>query len=238
MVAGPDRGGARRRARQPRAACARGCEPPTRRRTTRGSTPSRVIPNTINEFPSFSFVLGDLHAHVVALPFTRARADVRAAGRAARPARRPALASGRGGARRGRSRSARCTRSTRGRIPVAAGAAGRRGRSSWLRDPRSEGRRGYAWSGSALVLVASFVLILPFVLNFDPEARGIGDRRTTRRPFAQVAGRHGADLRHPRVAADRPPTRAGCSLARHAGAGSAGAWRAASSPARCWRRRT
>ncbi len=32
-------------------------------------SPSRVIPNTINEFPSFSFVLADLHAHVLALPF-------------------------------------------------------------------------------------------------------------------------------------------------------------------------
>ena len=32
--------------------------------------PSRVIPSTINEFPAFSFILGDLHAHVLALPFT------------------------------------------------------------------------------------------------------------------------------------------------------------------------
>src|SRR3954466_2363657 len=32
--------------------------------------PSRVIPDTINEFPAFSFILGDLHAHVIALPFT------------------------------------------------------------------------------------------------------------------------------------------------------------------------
>ena len=31
--------------------------------------PSRVIPNTANEFPSFSFLLGDLHAHVLAAPF-------------------------------------------------------------------------------------------------------------------------------------------------------------------------
>ncbi len=31
--------------------------------------PSRVVPNTINEFPAFSFVLADLHAHVLALPF-------------------------------------------------------------------------------------------------------------------------------------------------------------------------
>ncbi len=31
--------------------------------------PSRVIPGTINEFPAFSFTLSDLHAHVLALPF-------------------------------------------------------------------------------------------------------------------------------------------------------------------------
>ncbi|HKV83515.1 MAG TPA: DUF2298 domain-containing protein [Ktedonobacterales bacterium] len=32
-------------------------------------SPSRVVPSTINEFPAFSFVLADLHAHVLALPF-------------------------------------------------------------------------------------------------------------------------------------------------------------------------
>ena len=32
-------------------------------------SPSRVITGTINEFPAFSFILSDLHAHVLALPF-------------------------------------------------------------------------------------------------------------------------------------------------------------------------
>lgn len=31
---------------------------------------SRVIPDTINEFPFFSFIYADLHAHLMALPFT------------------------------------------------------------------------------------------------------------------------------------------------------------------------
>lgn len=31
--------------------------------------PSRVIPRTINEFPFFSFLLADLHAHVMVVPF-------------------------------------------------------------------------------------------------------------------------------------------------------------------------
>lgn len=31
---------------------------------------SRVIPNTINEYPAWSFVFGDLHAHVIAMPIS------------------------------------------------------------------------------------------------------------------------------------------------------------------------
>lgn len=34
------------------------------------ATPTRIIPYTINEFPLYSFLLGDLHAHYLDLPFT------------------------------------------------------------------------------------------------------------------------------------------------------------------------
>ena len=32
-------------------------------------TPSRIIPDTINEFPFFSFLLGDMHPHMLAVPY-------------------------------------------------------------------------------------------------------------------------------------------------------------------------
>jgi uncharacterized membrane protein len=77
--------------------------------------PSRVVPGTINEFPWFSFLLADLHAHVLALPFT-----LLAAGFSVQVALF-GHARGRGCARcwrrwSPRSRSGRCMRSTRGRI--------------------------------------------------------------------------------------------------------------------------
>ena len=136
--------------------------------------PSRVIPDTINEFPWFSFTLGDLHAHVLAIPFTLAGARVRAAGRARRPARRR-----RAGAARPRRwppgwRSARCTRSTRGRIPSSPACWCWRSRSGCDRR-RARGRRAYAVVWTALVLLASVVLVLPFLARRStPAARGIG----------------------------------------------------------------
>jgi YYY domain-containing protein len=147
--------------------------------------PSRVIPDTINEFPSFSFLLGDLHAHVLALPFTvlalafalqlalaGPRGDV--VWRAVGEALAAALAIGALYAINSWS------------YPVAAGLLAA-GLVVWLRDPASERRRGFGLVWLGLVLIGSFVLILPFVLNFNPEARGVGIVHA-RRPFTKWLG--------------------------------------------------
>ena len=144
--------------------------------------PSRVIPDTINEFPSFSFLLGDLHAHVLALPFTvlalAFAMQVALSGprgdllwRAVAEAFAAALAVGTLYAINSWS------------YPVAAGVLAA-AVVVWLRNG---GPRGFPLVWLGLVLVASFVLVLPFVLDFDPEARGIGVV-ATRRPFGKWMG--------------------------------------------------
>ena len=194
--------------------------------------PSRVIPDTINEFPSFSFVLGDLHAHVLALPFTVLALAF---------AMQVALSGPRGDLLWRSVAEAFAAALAVGMLyainswsyPVAAGVLAA-AVVVWLRNG---GPRGFPLVWLGLVLVASFVLILPFVLDFDPEARGIGVVET-RRPFGEVAGRHDADLRHPRVAAGaalrRPPAPVAEPLALdRLGRGRRRWW-----PDRCWPRRT
>ena len=125
--------------------------------------PSRVIPGTINEFPWFSFLLGDLHAHVLALPFTALALGF---------ALQVALDGPRGGAvlrgiGRGAGRRARDRRAVRDQLVVVPG--GRRPAGAGGRDldasPESAGRRVYAVVWLVLVLLASVVLILPFRLT-------------------------------------------------------------------------
>jgi YYY domain-containing protein len=147
--------------------------------------PSRVIPGTINEFPWFSFLLGDLHAHVLALPFAvlglafalqvtlvGPRGD--AVWRGAAEALAAGLAIG--------ALYAINTWS----YPVVAGLLVL-AVVSWLRAPESAGRRAYAIVWVGLVLVASVVFVLPFLLDFDEAAEGIGwvDER---RSFTRFAG--------------------------------------------------
>jgi len=141
--------------------------------------PSRVIPDTINEFPSFSFLLGDLHAHVLALPFTVLALAF---------AMQVALYGPRGDLLWRSVAEALAAGLAVGILyainswsyPVAAGVLAA-SVIVWLRGDGA-GRRGYGVVWLALVLVASFALVLPFVLTFDPESRGIGIV-DVRRPF-------------------------------------------------------
>ena len=146
---------------------------------------SRVIPGTINEFPWFSFLLGDLHAHVLALPFTLVALGF---------ALQVTLAGPRGDAVLRGVAEALAAGLALGVLyavnswsyPVTAGLLVL-AVASWIASPGSAGRRSYALTWLLLVLLASVVLVLPFWLGFDPAARGIGvvDER---RPFARFAG--------------------------------------------------
>ena len=160
------------RARQPRgrARVAAGRRPAGRLRLVRAS---RVIPDTINEFPSFSFMLGDLHAHVLAIPFTLLALAF--ALQVALDGPRGDLALARG--RRGAGRGARDRRAVRDQLVVVSGrrrAAGRAPSSSGCAGPRRTGGARSAPSGPCSCSSPGVVLVLPFWLNFDPAARGIG----------------------------------------------------------------
>jgi YYY domain-containing protein len=134
--------------------------------------PSRVIPGTINEFPWFSFLLQDLHAHVLALPFTLVALGF---------ALQVVLGGPRGDAVWRGAAEALAAGLAIGALyavnswsyPAAAGLLVL-AIVTWLRSADSAGRRVYAIVWLALVLVASVVFLLPFWLNFDPAARGIG----------------------------------------------------------------
>ncbi len=147
--------------------------------------PSRVIPHAIDEFPYFSFLLGDLHAHLLALPFT-----VLALGFALQVV----LVGPRGDAVLRGATEALAAGLAIGSLyainswsyPVAAGVLVV-AVLAWLRDPRSRGRVVYALLWTVLVLVASVVLLLPFWLDFDPAARGFA-LVTHHAPFARYLG--------------------------------------------------
>jgi YYY domain-containing protein len=141
--------------------------------------PSRVVPGTINEFPWFSFLLQDLHAHVLALPFTVLALAF---------ALQVVLVGPRGDAAWRGVAEALAAGLAVGALypvnswsyPVAAGLLVL-AVATWMRSPESAGRRTYAVTWLVLVLAASVALLLPFWLSFDPAAKGLGwvdDRRS------------------------------------------------------------
>ena len=133
---------------------------------------SRVIPDAIDEFPWFSFLLGDLHAHVIALPFTVLAlafvVQVALLGPTRAPRRRAvaeivvaAIAIGMLYAINAWS------------YPVVAGLLVL-AVAAWVRDPRSAPRQVEVVRWLLAVLALSVLLVLPFHLSFEPAARGIG----------------------------------------------------------------
>ena len=101
---------------------------------------SRVIPDTINEFPAFSFTLGDLHAHVLAIPFTLLALAF--ALQVALDGPRGDLALARGG--RGADRRARGRRAVRDQLVVVSGRGGPAGRRRRGLDAQPGGARAAA----------------------------------------------------------------------------------------------
>jgi YYY domain-containing protein len=126
---------------------------------------SRVFEDTINEFPWFSFLLGDLHAHVLALPFTLLSLafalQVVLAGPRLAPRGRALLEGGAAALALGFLYAVNSWS-----YPVMAGLLALAA-VPWLRDARAA-----RWL--LLVLASSALLVLPFHLSFDPSARGIG----------------------------------------------------------------
>ena len=141
--------------------------------------PSRVIPRAITEFPAFSFLLGDLHAHVLAIPFTLLAIGfgLQVVLRGPRPRDLPAAGLAVGVLYAINSWS----------FPVAAGLVALapllyRGASRW-----GTGLRAAGWA--VALLWVSVVALLPFWLGFDPETGGIADVES-RRPFGLFVRDH------------------------------------------------
>ena len=138
---------------------------------------ARVIPDAITEFPAFSFLLGDLHAHLLAVPFTLLALGL---------ALQVALA----GPRWGELPAVGIVVGSLYAInawsfPVAAGLVAA-APVLWLRDPAlaSSLRRAAGWVVGALWL--SILAYAPYWLDYDPAAGGVG-LVDERRPLALFA---------------------------------------------------
>ncbi|MBI5105930.1 MAG: hypothetical protein HZB46_13300 [Solirubrobacterales bacterium] len=125
---------------------------------------SRVVPGTINEFPLFSLVLGDLHAHMLIVPFFLLAVGV---------ALRIAL----GGARWAVGlAAAACLAAMHATstwsLPITACLFAGAGLAAAHGPLRSRLLQAAAWGVGPLV--AGYLIALPFVLSFDAPVDGIG----------------------------------------------------------------
>ena len=149
---------------------------------------SRVIAGTINEFPAFSFTLADLHAHVMAIPFSLLALafglQLALAGPPGPPRPRAALQLGATAIAIGPLYAINAWS-----FPVVAGLYGL-GALVRLRDAPTlrERARTLAWALAALALAV--IAVLPFVLGYDAAADGLG-KVSERASFARWARANG-----------------------------------------------
>jgi YYY domain-containing protein len=150
---------------------------------------SRVIPNTINEFPYFSFTVGDLHAHLLALPLTLLALLFIAQAGAFGP---PGFLRVRGWW------ETFCVALSIGILyavnswswPVMVGLFGLCV-VVWVtgRDAVRRRKRALVWAAGVVAL--GIALIVPFIVHFDPNARGFAlVTENQREPLWKFLGHH------------------------------------------------
>jgi YYY domain-containing protein len=121
--------------------------------------PARVVPDAITEFPWFSFILGDLHAHVLALPFTLLVLAFALQVVLSGPGRLDAAGAG---VALGAMYAINAWS-----YPVLAGVLA-------LAALAAPGRRAAAAAWLGVTLAVSVGAVLPFLLSFDPATHGVG----------------------------------------------------------------
>ena len=145
-------------------------------------TPSRVVEGAATEFPFFTYLLGDLHAHVMATPFALLAAAVAVQVALTGPRLRAAEVLPAGlvlGVLYGVNALD---------LPTAAVLVLGALTIWWWRDrSREDGLRCLGWAG--LVAVTAAAVVAPFAASFDPPTAGVGV--VTAHP---PLGRFGSDL--------------------------------------------
>ena len=150
---------------------------------------SRVIEGTINEFPSFSFTLADLHGHVMAIPFSFLALafglQLAIAGPAPPPRGPAALELVVGAIAIGTLYAINAWS-----FPVVAGLVALGGLVR-IRDAPTLRERGRTLAWMLVLLVLAVLSVLPFLLTYDTAADGFG-KVSDRASFSSWARDNGA----------------------------------------------